>query len=207
MRNLIIILLVSVLGTSVSYSQGIEVGLRDNNFLHANYKSKGGCIAGYEQSLLNVSLKEQSGRLFAGYAFDKEFMGFSGTAYYGTEYTGNWHVYGAFVEGSYRIGRFYLNAILNPHYDTGLDFNFCYQAEADVTLWKKSEKHEIIELCISYGNVPEYRLATNNTRVGLKFTSGNLWVKPMVYLPFNDNANGQKHIRVICSFGWSFSLL
>lgn len=161
---------------------------------------------GFEQSLLNASLKEQSGRLFAGYVLDKEQWNISGTAYYGSEYTGNWQAYGVFVEGLYHIGRFYVDGIMNPHYDSGLEFKFCYQAEAGVALWQKQQNNQRLELCASYGNVPEYRQATNNMRASFNFTSGNLWVKPMVCIPVNDKNNGQKYLRVICSFGWSVIL-
>ncbi len=206
MRNLIIVVLLSVIGTAAAYSQRIEVGLRDNSYLHANYRSKSGWITGYEQSLLNASVKEQNGRLFAGYVLDKEQWDISGTAYYGTEYTGNWQAYGAFVEGLYHTNHFYVDGILNPHYDTGLEFDFCYRLEAGISLWRKQENSQRLELCASYGNVPEYRQATDNFRAGFKFTSGNLWVKPMLCVPITDNESGQKYLRVICSFGWSMQL-
>ena len=206
MRTLIIIVLLTVFGMSVSYSQSIEVGLRDNNYVHADFRSKSGWIAGYEQSLLNVALKEQSGRVFARYVLNKEQWDISGTAYYGTEYTGNWQTYGAFVEGIYRMKHLYVDGIINPHYDTGLDFKLCYQAEVSFSLWYKQENNQRIELCASYGNVPEYRQTTDNLRAGLKFKAGNLWVKPMISIPFEEKDDSQTFIRVICSFGWTVSL-
>ena len=203
MRRLLFVVLFSLVSSLAVHAQSIEVGLRDNQYARANFRSKSGWIAGYEQSLLNVALKEQSGRVFAGYVCEKENWTISGTAYFGTEYTGSWQAYGAFVEGLYHTNHFYVDGILNPHYDTGLEFDFCYRLEAGFSLWRKQENSQRLELCASYGNAPEYRQATNNLRAGFKFTSGNLWVKPMLCVPLADSESGQKYLRVICSFGWT----
>ena len=58
-------------------AQSLELGLRDNQYIHINYIGKiknpnNNWIIGYEQSLLNVKLKEQTGRLFVGYLFTKD---------------------------------------------------------------------------------------------------------------------------------------
>lgn len=182
--------------------QSLEFGLRDNLYAHADYKGKAGWMAGYEQSLLNTAIKEQSGRVFAGYVYDKDKLTIDGIAYYGTEYSGAWQAYGIFAECVYKLNRLSVDAILNPHYDTGLDFNLCYRAELGVRLWQIQNKCEEVELCASYGNIPEYRMAVNNFRMGFIITSGNLWIKPMVCIPQSDNSSGQKYVRIICSFGW-----
>lgn len=206
MRVRILAFLLTLTITTTVYAQSIEMGLRDNQYARANYHSAKGWIAGYEQSLLNARLKEQSGRLFTGYEFKRDNWKVKAVAYCGSEYTGIWQVYGAWMEGAYQLHGIYFDAIINPNYDTGFDFSFCYQAEVGVSLWKKQENNQKVEICASYGNIPEYRKAVNNFQGGLKFTSNNLWVKPMVFIPLANNDCGQTYFRVLCSFGWCFDL-
>ncbi len=205
MRYLVasILLFASILLTS---AQQIEVGLRDNQFARASYKSTQGWLVGYEQSLLNVRLKEQSARLFAGYVFDKKTWALRSAAYYGSEFSGSWHTTGAIIDGTLRLPGVYFEGILNPNYDSGLGFTFCYQAEVGVGLLNSSDGHNRVDLCASYGDIPEFRLPTQYIRAGLKFSVNNLWVKPTLCFPLKDTANGQKYLRVICSFGWSIDL-
>lgn len=206
MRRLLFSTLFFLTFSIVVLGQSIEIGLRDNLYAHAYYRSAKGFLAGYEQSLLNTRLKEQSGRVFAGYMFDKEVWSIGGAAYLGTEYSGSWQSFGAYLEGLYRPNGFYVDAIVTPHYDTGFCFIVCYQVEAGFSLFSRQENNYSLELCASYGNVPEYRQAIDLLRTGLKFSSGNLWVKPMLCIPRLANNSGQKYLRVLCSFGWSLQL-
>lgn len=206
MRIRVIAFILALAASANVYAQSIEMGLRDNQYARTNYHSAKGWIAGYEQSLLNARLEEQSGRVFTGYEFKRESWDVKAIAYFGSEYTGIWQTYGAWIEGAYQLNRIYFDAMVNPHYDTGLDFSFCYQVEVGVSLWKKQENNQKVELCASYGNIPEYRKTVRNLQGGLKFTSNNLWVKPMIFMPLTNNDYGQKYLRVLCSFGWCFDL-
>jgi len=206
MRIRVLAFILALAASATVNAQSIEMGLRDNLYAHANYHSAKGWIAGYEQSFLNTKLEEQSGRIFTGYEFERESWDIKAVAYFGSEYTGIWQAYGVWIEGAYQLHKIYLDAKVNPHYDTGLDFSFCYQAEVGVSLWKKQENNQKVEACISYGNIPEYRMVVNNMRVGAKFTSGNLWVKTMLSMLEFYRGNDQKHIRVICSFSYSLNL-
>ena len=202
MRRVVTSLLCIVFPFALLDAQSLEVGLRDNQFGHAAYVSKKGLFAGYEQSMLNVKMKEQCGRLFAGYTYVNANWNIIGASYFCTEYNGSWHSYGISIQSEYRWHRLYLAGILNPNYDSGLDFDFCYQAEAGLSLWERAGSDERVELCASYGNVPEYRMPVENYRIGFKFSSGNLWVKPMICFPLPDQESGSKYMRVLCSFGW-----
>lgn len=199
-----ILLFTSILLAS---AQQVEVGLRDNQFARADFKSSQGWLIGYEQSLLNVRVKEQSGRLFAGYVSDKKTWAIRSAGYYGSEFSGSWFTTGAIIDGTLQFPRVYFEGILNPNYDSDLGFNFCYQAEFGVGLLNTSDGRDRVELFASYGDIPEFRLPTQYIRTGLKFTSNNLWVKPALCFPLKDAASGQKYLRVICSFGWAFNLI
>lgn len=208
MKRILILTVLMLTALTKVDAQRLELGLRDNQYARIGYRANAGWMAGFEQSLLNVKLKEQSGRLFAGYAYGKEDWTVGGAAYYDTEYSGNWHSYGAQAGGAYRWGIIRTEGRINPHYDSGLDFNLCYQAEMGVTVWKKNEEThcERVELNASFGNIPEYRTAVKQLRLGMRFTSGNLQVCPMISVPDIDKENGGKHIRVLCSFCWSVPL-
>ena len=206
MRIRVIAFFLALAASTTVHAQSVVMGLRDNQYARAYYHSAKGWIAGYEQSLLNTKLEEQSGRIFTGYEFKRESWDVKAVAYCGSEYTGLWQAYGAWMEGAYQLHGFYFNAVINPHYDTGLDFSFCYQAEVGVSLWKKQKNNQKVEICVSYGNIPEYRMTVNSLRAGMKFISRNLWVKPIISLPIANSDYGQNYVRVLCSFGWCFNL-
>ena len=208
MRRFFILTILVLTVLTKADAQRLEIGLRDNQYAHIGYRANVGWIAGVEQSLLNVKVKEQSGRLFAGYTYGAEKWTIGGAAYYGTEYSGDWQAYGVLAGGAFDWGIVRAEGRINPHNDTGLDFELCYQGEVGVTVWKKNEQacRERVELCASYGNIPEYRMAVKQLRLGMRFTSGNLQVCPMISIPDIDKENGSKHIRVLCSFCWSVPL-
>ena len=104
---------------------------------------------------------------------------------------------------------------LNPNYDSVLDFQINYNIGASIAIWMcsdtilsihKGEKRESsmkqrLELCASFGNTPEYRDNVKNMRVGVKFSCGNLWVKPEISVPGISDLVA-KRVRVFCSMGW-----
>lgn len=62
-----------------------------------------------------------------------------------------------------------------------------------------------LELCASFGNIPEYRDNVKNMRVGIRFLCGNLWVKPEISVPGISDLVA-KRVRVLCSMGVVFEL-
>lgn len=188
--------------------QTIGLGLRDNQYVHACYIDRHKWLIGYEQSLLNVKVKEQNGRLFAGYVYEKGAWNVAGIAYGGTEYAGNWQAGGGILKGEFIKKRIGIEATLNANYDTYFDFQMNYDVCAQYVIWKKGVEgldKQQLDICASFGNLPEYRDNVKNLRIGMKFTSGNLWVHPKICVPNIENKSS-KYLRVLCSLGWSLKI-
>lgn len=207
MKKYILMVLCACLWTIVK-GQSLELGLRDNQYAHASFIGKNRWLIGYEQSLLNVKAKEQNGRLFAGYIYEKRFCSVIGIAYGGTEYAWNWQTYGAAVKAKFTKKRLGIGGALNANYDTYFDFQMNYDINARYAIWQKymeGQGRQQLDICASFGNLPEYRKNVKNLRIGMKFTSGNLWVQPDVCIP-NIEDGSSRHIRMLCSLGWNLEI-
>lgn len=148
-----------------------------------------------------MKIKEQSGRLFAGYLFEDGGLTASAIAYGGTEYAANWQVAGACLNGRYDWKRLGVGVTVNPNYDTKLGFQFNYDFEASIAVWSKPIEgfgKQQLDACASFGNMPEFRDNICNLRVGIKFTSGNLWVQPEICIPgMGDKSKTSNNIRIV----------
>lgn len=214
MKRLSIAILTLFLFTN-TFAQSIHVGLRDNQFAHVAYDSKIAkslehhVFAGYEQSILSVKVKNQSGRIFAGYRYDKSALSIGCNAYFGSEYSGNWHIYGCNIFGDYTYKRLILGAVINPNYDSKLKGQFNYKLDVGFAVWNnhchEDNLKQKVELYASYGNMPEYRDNIKNMRVGIRFVYGNLWVKPEIDVPGIEGRSNE-YLRVLCSMGWTVNL-
>lgn len=203
MKNIILFVLL-VCGLKVN-GQNVELGLRDSHFARVGYLTKYNLFFGLEQSLLNVKLKEQSGRLLVGYRHINQFWNTEVFVYGGTEYNGSWQAFGAILRGDFFYKRLVFAGTINPNYDTGLDFQFNYDVEAGIVLWERNANYcQNIVFVTSYGNIPEFRDNVRNLRVGMKFVAGNLWVHPEISIP--GIVEGETHLRVLCNLGWKFTL-
>lgn len=192
--------------TLAAYSQNIEFGMRDNQYAHIDYLDKKLWFIGIEQSILNVKPQEQSGRLFGGYQYNCDIWKIIGLAYVGTEYSGRWNVVGALFNVSVDYDKMGASLSINPNKDSGLDFQMNYNIEGRYQVWNnKNEmlKDEKLDICASFGNIPEFRDNNKNLRVGLLFSSGNLWVKPTVCIPgIAEDDFGKGNVRVLFNMGW-----
>lgn len=207
MRKYILMALCACLCT-IAKAQSLELGLRDNQYAHASFIGKNRWLIGYEQSVLNVKAKEQSGRLFVGYIYERSSWSVTGIAYGGTEYAWNWQAYGAIAKGEFTKKRLGIGGTLNANYDTYFDFQMNYDINVKYAIVQKyASEHgkQQLDVCASFGNIPEYRENVKNLRIGLKFTSGNLWVQPDVCIP-NIEKGSSKHIRMLCSLGWNLEI-
>ena len=88
-----------------------------------------------------------------------------------------------------------LTGVVNPHYDSALDYLTCFTAGTDIHLYKG------ITFLMQYSTVPEYRMKEERCKLGLRFAYGNLSVTPMLSVPTDGEG---KHIRLLCSFDFSF---
>lgn len=188
----------------VAKSQSVEIGLRDNQYVHACYIDRKKWLIGYEQSLLNVKVKEQNGRIYAGYILKKGSYHAAGIAYVGTEYARRWQVSGVILNGEIFKKRIGMGGTLNANYDTYFDFQFNYDIHVQYAFWQKSKENrekQQLDFGLSFGNLPEYRNNIKNLRIGMKFASGNLWVLPEVCIP-NLEKGSFDYLRMLCNFGW-----
>lgn len=222
MKGLLTLVLLGI--GMITHAQSFELGLRDNQYVHVCYMNnitkdnRHEWIIGYEQSLLNVKAKEQSGKTFVGYQYSDNSWTAFGNVYYGSEYTGNWHTYGTLLHGSYQRKWLGLALELNLNKDSGLDFQCNYDVQASVAIWQregnvqfsgrkgegKTERlSQRADINVSFGNIPEFRDNVKNLRAGIKFTNGNLWILPEVCIPgIGGDYVGKKYIRVLCNLGW-----
>lgn len=202
----IIVYLIVIFTMNVN-AQNFEIGLRDNQYIHAAFIGKQQYLAGFEQSILNVKVKEQNGRLFAGYQHHWQKTYIMAIAYSGIEYTGKWNNLGTFINGGLNTKYCHLGGSIGFHHDSKLGNNICYNLEVCGTIYTLNKTEDIqkrLEVVTSVGNFPEYRETTMNLRAGLKFTYGDLWVKPVICIPRIDKQFNR--VRVLCSMGWSFSI-
>ena len=220
MKRLLTLVLLGI--GMIANAQNLELGLRDNQYVLVCYikGNRHKWIVGYEQSLLNVAVREQSGKTFVGYHYSDNYWQAYGTVYYGSEYTGNWHTYGTLLHGGYQRKWFGLALELNMNKDSGLDFQYNYDVQASVSIWQhdgnvrfisrkcRKEKTERLsqraDICVSFGNIPEFRNNVRNLRAGIKLANGNLWVLPEICIPsIGGNNIGKDYIRVLCNLGWT----
>lgn len=186
-------------------AQVIELGLRDNQFARIGYITTKNYYFGVEQSLLNVKVKEQSGRLYGGYCLNKQFWNANLSIYGGTEYGGNWQIIGGYLRGGFSYNSINLIGTLNPNYDTGLEFQLNYNVAIGYRIMEKKEDgNQSVTVNASYGNIPEFRDNVKNLRIGVKFISSNLCVQPEIAIPGINEDN--THIRVLCNFNWRLKL-
>lgn len=203
----IFFLLIALISVKFVYAQSLCVGLRDNSYMQVNYIDRYKWLAGYEQSLLNVKIKEQCGRIFTGYVFEKMKWVVTGIVYWGIEYSGNWQARGVLFQNYYNQGRWGGGVTLNYNHDTYLGEQFNYNLETNFTFWRKVEFPSVqkLDLCVLLGNIPEYRENVKRLQLGVRFTTGNLSVCPTVCIPGIDKGMGD-YIRVLCNFKWRLAL-
>lgn len=197
--------LVIVLFSLKVYTQSFEFGIRDSQFAKFTYVTRRNFYVGFEQSILNVKVKEQNGLLFAGYKYLKNNWKADGCIYGGTEYDGRWWSAGTFLQVDYFFKSILLSGTINYSYDSGLKHQFSYDLDVGYIVWKRSNSsNQFAALKMSYGNIPEYRENVKYLRIGTLFRSGNLWVQPEICVPGVDNDINK--VRVLCNLGWEISL-
>lgn len=203
MKRLLLIVFYFYAWATIS-GQSVGLGLRDNQYIHACYINQHKWLIGYEQSLLNVRIKEQSGRIFAGYIFEKDMWTIMGITYGGIEYAGNWQAGGAIVKGGMIKKRMSIGATFNINYDSYFDVQLNYDIDVHFAILRKITENldkKQLDFCVSWGNLPEYRDNIKYLRVGMRFMNNNLWIQPEFCMPHILNRSSN-YLRVLCSFGW-----
>lgn len=197
MRRHILITILFLICIASMRAQELQVGLRDTYFVRLGWKSAKGLIAGGEMSLFNSAERNQIGRLYAGYEHNWETGWKLLTAVNGAvNFENRYQQYGVLAHGIKSWKWIDVSASFYPNYDTQLKMQ--WDGEIEVA----GHILEDADICVAYGNIPEYREDIEYLRLGLWFHTKNLWVKPMINLP----AMNHDHLRVIVSLGWRFEL-
>ena len=110
-------------------------------------------------------------------------------------YNQNFYDVGADLQMNYSfVNRIDLFANVNPHYDSGYEYESNYGAGASVRLYKG------MYLVGQYSTVPEYRTSEKRIRAGFIFKENNLSVTPVISIPAKKEF---KSMRVLVSMDYS----
>lgn len=180
---------------SCLYAQ-VGVGLRDNQYVHIGYTWKEQWNVTLEHSVFSQKFSTQYVRFLLSYKQQWSNWNIKAIPYYGTSYNGDFYNLGMAVDVHWHLlDGWGLTGVVNPHYDSALDYLTCFTAGTDIHLYKG------ITFLMQYSTVPEYRMKEERCKLGLRFAYGNLSVTPMLSVPTDGEG---KHIRLLCSFDFSF---
>ncbi len=187
--------------TATAVRAQVEVGLRNNRYVHASYLYKHHWGAQLEHSLLSETIGYQYVRLAVGYTTNVAGVTIQAAPFWGTTWNGFFWNCGAFLGGAYRLPEWWrwlgVNAMVNPLYDSAIHYDACFRVGLDFFI--NSE----ICLVADYNTVPEYRVSEKLWRFGVRFTSGRLSVTPRVTMPA-DGRDRNTHLQVVMEFAYQF---
>lgn len=179
----------------------VEVGLRNNRYVHAGYLYRGHWGVEVEHSLYSETIGYQYVRIAGGYLAKVSGVYFYVAPFWGTTWNGFFWNSGAFLGARYRLpdGIRWLgvNAMVNPRYDSGIHYDTCWRVGLDFFI--NSE----ISVEADYTTVPEYRVSEKLWRLGVRFTSGRLSVTPRVTMPA-DGRDRNTHLQTLVDFSYQF---
>lgn len=193
MKRIFIIL--SIILSSTFANAQIGIGLRDNNYIYSYYKINDKWEVKYEHSVFAEKFGFQYFRVNASYIFNKKNFMLKLTPYYGQIYNAGFYNCGIGAMSNLLLKNwfnFYIQ--LNPHYDSGYDYNTCCKVGVGFKV------HRDLLVVAAYSNIPEYRKTDDRLRMGLIFKSGNLRVKPILSIPLVK----PKSIRILTSIDYLF---
>lgn len=189
---------VSIWGIYAQIDQSIYLGLENNRYAFLGYQ-RNGWSAELKNSIFIRNVNEQYIRATGGKFVSLGVIGTGRlTAFAGTNYGGRFFDLG--IKARIRkniVDRLDIQAEVMPLYDSELKYNTCYSARADIRIFKE------VSLTVDCTNIPEYRLVENRIVPGLIFNVGNLYIKPEISIPLDDNV---QFTRVLVSFRYDFML-
>lgn len=189
------ILFLIICATANAQQHELHLGLRDTYFARLGWKMPQGFIVGGEMSMFNSAERNQIGRLYAGYEKKiAEVWNLSAESSFALNFEGRYRQAGLKLYGQRNWKWLSMALTAYPNYDSQLRMQWDGEIEASGHILSD------LDLCVSYGNIPEYREDLKYVRIGLLFKTNKLWVKPMVNLPDVNN----EHLRIIVSLGWKF---
>jgi len=176
-------------------SAQIHLSLRDNRYAGLGYHFLDKYDLKLEHSMFPEKIGFQYIRANAEADFSIEHLMISYKLYSGMLYNQNFYDVGADLKLDYILAnRIDLFANVNPHYDSGCEYETNYGAGASVRLYKG------MWLWGQYTTVPEYRMSEKRIRVGFIFKENNLRVIPVISIPAKREI---KSTRVLVSMDYS----
>jgi hypothetical protein len=176
----------------------VSVGLRDSQYLYGEYSWNNGTYLKLEESVFSTNPKYQYLRGYIGFDNIYKVLDYSVDAFYGRVYNGAFYSLGLYMKGGIHFNKFVtLRCIINPLYDSGLDYTTCYEFSPYVRLTND------IRAFVGYTTIPDYRMSEKRIKGGLNFASGNLEVTPYISIPIEGN-NRMKSVRVRVSMKYRF---
>lgn len=191
-----ILSLLLLVALPVSVKAQLKLGIRDNKFVGVSYIYNHMWGAKLEESVFSEDFAHQYVRGYLGYEHRWKSAGITLSPYWGTQWNGNFQDYGILCKAEYMCGNLLsIHGVLNPHNDTALGYTTCY--EVGGALHATSN----IGFCLSYRNIPEYRVASKRIRAGITFSEGHLKVTPLLSVPTGETL---KNTRLLMNFEWKF---
>ena len=176
-------------------SAQVHLSLRDNRYASIGYRFLDKYDLKIEHSMFPEKIGFQYVRANAEANFSIEHLMVSYKLYSGVLYNQNFYDVGADLKMNYTfLNRIDLFADVNPHYDSGYEYETNYGAGASVRL------HKGMWLVGQYTTVPEYRMSERRIRAGFIFKENNLRVSPVISIPAKKEI---KSMRVLVSMDYS----
>lgn len=176
-------------------SAQVHLSLRDNRYAGIGYRFLDKYDLKLEHSMFPEKLGFQYVRVNAEANFSIEQLMILYKLYSGMLYNQNFYDVGADLKMNYTfVNRIDLFANVNPHYDSGYEYESNYGAGASVRLYKG------MWLIGQYTTVPEYRKSEKRIRAGFIFKENNLSVTPVISIPAKKEF---KSMRVLVSMDYS----
>ena len=173
----------------------VHLSLRDNRYAGIGYRFLDKYDLKLEHSMFPEKIGFQYVRVNAEANFSIEQLMISYKLYTGMLYNQNFYDVGADLQMNYSfVNRIDLFANVNPHYDSGYEYESNYGAGASVRLYKG------MYLVGQYSTVPEYRTSEKRIRAGFIFKENNLSVTPVISIPAKKEF---KSMRVLVSMDYS----
>lgn len=191
-------LLAIMLLTAASASAQLIVGIRDNRHAYVEYLLNHRFSFKVEQSMYAEKIGYQTLRVYGGYSSQWQNLMYDAEVYFGSAYNGSYCNVGAIIKARYTFAqRVFIDGILNPHYDSGLDYTTCFYAGAGVSITQS------IDILGGYTTIPEYRMSEKRAQIGFRFHVPHLWVSPRLSIA-TEGADKSKTLRALFCFGYTF---
>lgn len=173
----------------------VYLGMRDNRFGFVGYNFSNNITVSLEHSVFSEKLNYQQIKALFGYNRNYNHLLLDANIYGGLNYSNYW-ISGVKLKGIYElIDKFKFKGVINPHYDSGYKFSFCYE------LGILYDIHNDIALLLQYTDIPVYRMSEKSFQIGALIRVKNLSVQPILSIP----QHGLKRdIRVLNSFKYTF---